>query len=67
MAAAGLAADDVMAIGDDYNDLEMIRGAGLGIAMGNAVDAVRDAARHVTGSNDDDGVVQALERFVLQR
>ena len=59
MAAAGLVADDVIAIGDDYNDLEMIRGAGLGVAMGNAVDAVRDAAGHVTGSNDDDGVVQA--------
>ena len=67
MAAEGWTADDVMAIGDDYNDLEMIRGAGLGIAMGNAVDAVREAARHVTGSNDDDGVAQAIERFVLQR
>ena len=66
MAAAGLTADDVMAIGDDYNDLEMIRGAGLGIAMGNAVEPVRQAARYVTGSNDDDGVVQAIERFVLQ-
>ena len=67
MAATGLAADDVMAIGDDYNDLEMIRGAGLGIAMGNAVEPVRQAAGHITGSNADDGVVQALERFVLKR
>ena len=67
MAAEGLTADDVMAIGDDYNDLEMIRGAGLGIAMGNAVEPVRQAARYVTGSNADDGVAQALERFVLQR
>lgn len=66
MTAEGLTADDVMAIGDDYNDLEMIRGAGLGIAMGNAVEPVRDAARYVTGSNDDDGVAQALERFVLK-
>ena len=65
IAAEGLAAADVMAIGDDHNDLEMIRGAGLGVAMGNAVDAVRDAAGYVTGSNADDGVVQALERFVL--
>jgi Cof subfamily protein (haloacid dehalogenase superfamily) len=67
MAAEGLTAEDVMAIGDDYNDLEMIRGAGLGIAMGNAVEAVREAAGYVTGSNADDGVAQALERFVLQR
>ena len=66
MAAEGLTAENVVAIGDDYNDLEMIRGAGLGIAMGNAVEPVRAAARYVTGSNDDDGVVQAIERFVLQ-
>ena len=65
MAAKGWTANDVMAIGDDYNDLEMIRGAGLGIAMGNAVEPVRAAADHVTGSNDDDGVVQAIQRFVL--
>jgi hydroxymethylpyrimidine pyrophosphatase-like HAD family hydrolase len=45
----------------------MIRGAGLGIAMGNAVEAVREAAGYVTGSNANDGLVQALERFVLQR
>ena len=66
MAAEGLTADDVMAIGDDYNDLEMISGAGLGIAMGNAVEPVRAAAGYITGSNDEDGVVQAIERFVLQ-
>lgn len=65
MAAEGLTAEEVMAIGDDYNDLEMIRGAGLGIAMANAVEPVREAAGYVTGSNDDDGVVQAIERFVL--
>ena len=66
MAAEGLTAEDVMAIGDDYNDLEMIRGAGLGVAMGNAVEPVRAAAGYVTGSNDEDGVVQAIERFVLR-
>ena len=66
MATEGLTADDVIAIGDDYNDLEMIRGAGLGIAMGNAVEPVREVAGYVTGSNADDGVAQALERFVLQ-
>ena len=66
MAAEGVTAEDVMAIGDDYNDLEMIRGAGLGVAMGNAVEPVRAAAGYVTGSNDEDGVVQAIERFVLR-
>ena len=66
MAAEGVTADEVVAIGDDYNDLEMIRGAGLGIAMGNAVEPIRSVAGYITGSNDDDGVVQAIERFVLR-
>ena len=66
MAAEGIAPDDVVAIGDDYNDLEMIQGAGLGIAMGNAVEPIRAAAGYITGNNDDDGVVQAIERFVLR-
>lgn len=61
----GIEHTEVLAIGDDTNDLEMIRGAGIGVAMGNAVDPVRDAADWVTKSHDDDGVARALERFVL--
>ena len=68
MAAAGLAADDVIAIGDDYNDLEMIRGAGPRHRHGQrpSTPSVTPPGTS-TGSNDDDGVVQALERFVLHR
>jgi hydroxymethylpyrimidine pyrophosphatase-like HAD family hydrolase len=56
-----------MAVGDDENDLEMIRHAGLGVAMGNAAEAVKAAADFITGSNADDGLVQALQQFVLAR
>jgi hypothetical protein len=59
-------AETIMAVGDDENDLDMLRHAGLGIAMGNAVDTVKAAADHVTGSNAEDGLVQAIERFLLQ-
>lgn len=65
-AAHGIAAADMIAIGDDQNDVEMIRHAGLGIAMGNAVEAVKAVAAHVTGSNAEDGVVQAITRFLLR-
>jgi hypothetical protein len=65
-AQAGIAPADIIAIGDDWNDLEMIRHAGLGIAMGNALDAVKAAADYVTASNADDGLAQAIEDFVLR-
>jgi hypothetical protein len=64
---AGIAPQDIMAVGDDENDVEMLRHAGLGVAMGNAAAAVQAAADYVTGSNAEDGLVQALDRFVLQR
>jgi len=55
----------VMAIGDAPNDLGMIRWAGTGCAVGNAWQNVRNAADHVVSANDDDGVAEAIERFVL--
>ncbi len=64
-AQQGIAPADIIAVGDDSNDLEMVRHAGLGIAMGNALDAVKAVADHVTGGNAEDGLVQAIERFVL--
>jgi Cof subfamily protein (haloacid dehalogenase superfamily) len=65
-AQQGIAAEEIIAIGDDHNDLDMIRYAGLGIAMGNAIAEVQAAADVVTGSNAEDGLVQALARFVLR-
>ena len=64
-ASRGIGAGEILAIGDDTNDLEMIRGAGTGVAMGNAPERVRDEADWVTAHHDEDGVARALERFVL--
>ena len=57
---------EIMAVGDSYNDLEMIAWAGLGVAMGNAFPAVKARADFVTGSNTEAGVAQALRRFILE-
>lgn len=57
----------VMAIGDQYNDLEMLAAAGHGVAMGGAPPAVRAAARYVTAPVAQDGVAVAIEALVLGR
>lgn len=59
----GIAKEEMVAIGDGFNDLSMIEYAGLGIAMDNAQEAVKRAANHVTASNEEDGVAQAIEKF----
>jgi HAD superfamily hydrolase (TIGR01484 family) len=59
-AELGLDAADVLAIGDGRNDLEMLRWAGRGVAMGQSIDVVKDAADAVTATVDDDGVAQEL-------
>ena len=55
----------VMAIGDHENDLEMIRWAGLGLAMGNAIPAAKQAAKAVLPTVREDGVAVAIERYIL--
>lgn len=57
----GIAAEEIVSFGDSYNDLEMIEYTGLGIAMGNACQELKDKARFVTLTNTEDGVAQALE------
>lgn len=59
----GIAPDDVLAIGDGRNDLEMLRWAGRGVAMGQAVQEVHDAADASTGTVDEDGAAQELSRW----
>ncbi|MBE0466620.1 MAG: HAD-IIB family hydrolase, partial [Candidatus Desulforudis sp.] len=61
----GIPREAVMAVGDGYNDLDMIEYAGLGVMMANAREEVKRYADYVTGSNDADGVAEAVERFVL--
>lgn len=56
---------DLIACGDGYNDLTMIQYAGVGVAMANAQDIVKQNADYVTLSNDDDGLVPVMDRFVL--
>lgn len=53
-----------MAIGDGENDIEMLQAVGTSVAMGNAVQKLKDVANQVVGSNDEDGVAQAIEMFV---
>jgi hydroxymethylpyrimidine pyrophosphatase-like HAD family hydrolase len=60
-----IARERVLAIGDSANDVPMLRWAGLGVAMGNSPPDVKEAVRHVTASNADDGVAIAIERLVL--
>jgi len=55
----------VLAVGDSRNDVPMLRWAGTGVAMGNALDEVKETVRYVTASNVDDGVALAIERFVF--
>lgn len=62
----GLTLEDVLAVGDGENDLPLLRRAGLGVAMGNAPEYVRAQAGAVVRGHDEDGVAEALERFVLE-
>lgn len=61
----GIAPEETMSVGDFENDLSMILAAGIGVAMGNAVEAVRNAAHAIVADHDNDGVAEALETFVL--
>lgn len=61
----GIDISETLAIGDNYNDLEMLRTAGLGIAMENAPEDIKKSADFVTASNNDDGVALAIQKFIL--
>ena len=61
----GITREEVIAMGDSYNDVEMIKMAGLGVAMGNAPDDVKEIADYVTDTNMNDGVAKVVETFVL--
>lgn len=61
----GLTPDQVMTIGDNYNDLEMLRYAGIGVAMGDAPDPVKQGADWVAPGVEADGVAMALREFLL--
>ena len=52
---------EIIAIGDNINDEKMIENAGMGIAMGQSTPRVKEVAKYVTGSNNEDGVAKALD------
>jgi Cof subfamily protein (haloacid dehalogenase superfamily) len=66
MAMEGLLPEQVVCIGDEINDLEMISHAGLGVAMGNAIPAIKAVADYVTRTNEEDGVAHVVEQFLLK-
>lgn len=61
----GIPAGAMLCCGDGYNDLSMIRSAGLGVAMGNAQESVKQAADVITAPNDEDGAAKAIARYLL--
>jgi Cof subfamily protein (haloacid dehalogenase superfamily) len=61
----GISPQEVMAIGDSWNDLEMLEYAGIAVVMGNARDDIKEKADYVTLSNQDHGVAAALEKLLL--
>lgn len=62
----GIRHEQVMAIGDSNNDVSMLKMAGVGVAVANAVDSAKQAAEHVTASNNEHGVGKAIRDFVLR-
>lgn len=63
-AALGIDVADVVAFGDAENDMTMLKSAGIGVAMGNAVEPTKAAADMVTDDNDHDGIARALEKLM---
>ena len=61
----GLEMDQVMAVGDNMNDYQLIHAAGLGVAMGNADEALKAAADAVTDTNNECGVAKAIQRHIF--
>lgn len=59
----GVTRENTICCGDGFNDISMIKYAGVGVAMGNAQQVVKEAADYVTAANDEDGLVQVIERF----
>jgi Cof subfamily protein (haloacid dehalogenase superfamily) len=63
----GVAPDEIAAVGDDHNDADMLRNVGMGLAMGNAVEAAVEGADHVVRSNAEGGAIEAIERILSRR
>ncbi len=62
----GIQQEKIIAVGDGFNDLSMIEYAGLGVAMGNAPEGVKQAADYITQTNEKDGVAYVIDQFILK-
>ncbi len=62
----GIKIDEIMAIGDANNDLPMLKAAGKSAAMGNAADNIKDVCDYIVDTNDNDGVAEAIYKYVLK-
>lgn len=62
----GIRPDEIMALGDSGNDIEMIRAAGLGVAMGNALPAVKEAANEIAPRCEENGFAASVRKYVLE-
>lgn len=65
LSSTGLTAEEMICVGDGFNDLTMIEYAGLGVAMANAQEIVKESADYITKSNDEDGVLHVIERYMM--
>ena len=62
----GIPASDIMAMGDNFNDVEMLEFAGLPVVMGNHIDGLHRPGWEITSACDESGVASAIEKFVLK-
>jgi Cof subfamily protein (haloacid dehalogenase superfamily) len=65
-ALRGIAREEILAVGDNHNDLEMLTYAGIPVVMGNSVPELKTYGWHETGTNDENGVARAIEHFALR-
>lgn len=63
---SGLRREQVMAVGDNHNDVHMLEFAGIGVVMANAEEPIKRAPFYITASNDEHGVAEAIARFILR-
>ena len=61
----GIKKEEIICIGDNENDISMIKAAGLGVAMGNAIKKVKESADYITDTNNNSGVSKVINEFIL--
>lgn len=61
----GIDKEDTISFGDNISDIPMLKASGTSVAMGNAVSQVKDIADYITLSNDEDGIAEYIEKYLL--